>query len=192
MSLNDYLAHKRTAVLARQERVKNGTAQAVQLHAHVTAEGRSGVRRLRIREHHIISDSPYDFAGFNLGPSSPEIQLGVLGTCVTHIFEIQAALLQVPLDSLEVDVHGTIDPRAGQPGHEATPIWPHHIAYEVQVQSSASDEALARLFEAVEKNCPVLNLLRNPQHIEGRVVRRSAAPLEAANAAQAQAPAVAA
>lgn len=171
MSLNAYLKHKRTAVLARQQRVQTGQAQAVQLHAHVSAEGRSGVRRLRIRQHQILSDSPYDFAGFDLGPSSPEIQLGVLGSCVTHIFEIQAALLQVPLDSLEVDVHGTIDPRAGQPGHESTPIWPHNIAYEVQVQSSASDAALARLFEAVEHNCPILNLLRNPQPIEGRLVR---------------------
>ena len=34
-----------------------------------------------------------------------------------------------------------------------------------------SDEQLAELFESVERNCPILNLLRNPQHIEGRVVR---------------------
>jgi hypothetical protein len=86
----------------------------------------------------------------------------VLGTCVTHIFEIQAALLQVPLDSIEVDVRGTIDPRGGHPGHEATPIWPHNIQYEVQVASSASDAQLNELFAAVEKNCPILNLLRNP------------------------------
>ena len=171
MSLNDYLSHKRSAVLARDERIAKGKADAHVLHAHVTAEGRSGVRRLRIREHQIISDSPYDFAGFNLGPSSPELQLGVLGTCVTHIFEIQAAKLQVPLDSLEVKVQGRIDPRAGHAGHESTPIWPHDIRYDVQVQTSASDEQLAELFEAVERNCPILNLLRNPQHIEGRVVR---------------------
>ena len=169
MSLNDYLSHKRSAVLARDERIANGKAEAHTLQAHVTAEGRSGVRRLRIREHQIISDSPYDFAGFNLGPSSPELQLGVLGTCVTHIFEIQAALLQVPLERLEVDVRGRIDPRAGTPGHESTPIWPHDIRYEVQVASPASDEELATLFEAVERNCPILNLLRNPRNIRAEV-----------------------
>lgn len=174
MGLNNYLSHKRAAVLARQQRIAEGTAQANHLHAHVTAEGRSGVRRLRIREHQILSDSPYDFAGFNLGPSSPELQLGVLGTCVTHIFEIQAALLQVPLDSISVDVRGTIDPRAGQPGHEATPIWPHDIRYEVQVQSSADDTQLQTLFDAVEKACPILNLLRNPQSIAGSWVRAQA------------------
>lgn len=189
MSLNDYLFHKRSAVLARQQRIADGTARAVPLHAHVSAEGRSGIRRLRIREHQILSDSPYDFAGFNLGPSSPELQLGVLGTCVTHIFEIQAALLEVPLDSLEVDVRGTIDPRGGKPGHESTPIWPHDIHYEVRVTSEASDAQLAQLFAAVEQSCPILNLLRNPQSIAGKVVRN---PAPAAQATPAAADAVAA
>jgi len=172
MGLIDYLSHKRQAVLARKQRIAEGREGATTLHARVTAEGRSGVRRLRIREHQVISDSPADFAGFNLGSSSPELQLGVLGTCVTHIFEIQAALLQVPLERLEVDVRGRIDPRAGTPGHESTPIWPHDIRYEVQVASPASDEELATLFEAVERNCPILNLLRNPQQIQGTLVRQ--------------------
>lgn len=169
MGLNNYLSHKRAAVLARQQRIAEGTAQANHLHAHVTAEGRSGVRRLRIREHQILSDSPYDFAGFNLGPSSPELQLGVLGTCVTHIFLIQAAERQVPLESLEVEVTGVIDPRGGKPGHEATPIWPHDIGYTVHIDSPASRAEIDALFEAVERTCPILNLLRNPQSIRAEV-----------------------
>ncbi len=169
-NLNDYLAEKRAAVLARTAAVEAGTAQAAELRANVRVEGRSGLRRLRIREHQVISDSPPDFAGYNLGPSSPELQLGVLGTCVSHIFLIQAAQLQVPLESLEVEVTGVIDPRAGKPGHEATPIWPHRIAYTVHIDSPASREDIDALFEAVERNCPILNLLRNPQTIGAQVV----------------------
>ncbi|SEK17211.1 MULTISPECIES: OsmC family protein [unclassified Variovorax] len=167
--LNDYLAEKRAAVLARNAAVEAGTAQPVQLKAHVRAEGRSGVRRLRSREHQVISDSPPDFAGYNLGPSSPELQLGVLGTCVTHIFLIQAAERQVPLESLEVEVTGLIDPRGGKPGHEQTPIWPHEIGYTVHIDSPASRADIDALFEAVERNCPILNLLRNPQAIRAEV-----------------------
>ena len=98
----------------------------------------------------------------------------LLGECVAdpRLGAIQAALLQVPLERLEVDVRGRIDPRAGTPGHESTPIWPHDIRYEVQVASPASDEELATLFEAVERNCPILNLLRNPQQIQGTLVRQ--------------------
>lgn len=167
--LNDYLAEKREAVLARNAAIEAGTAQPLQLKAHVRAEGRSGVRRLRIRDHQVISDSPPDFAGYNLGPSSPELQLGVLGTCVTHIFLIQAAQRQVPLQSLEVEVTGIIDPRGGRPGHESTPIWPHEIGYTVHIDSPASRADIGALFEAVERSCPILNLLRNPQAIKAEV-----------------------
>lgn len=167
--LNDYLSEKRAAVLARNAAIEAGTAQPAQLKASVRAEGRSGVRRLRIREHQVISDSPPDFAGYNLGPSSPELQLGVLGTCVTHIFLIQAAERQVPLESLEVEVTGIIDPRGGRPGHEQTPIWPHQIGYTVHIDSPASRADIDALFEAVERSCPILNLLRNPQAIRAEV-----------------------
>lgn len=190
-NLNDYLAEKRAAVLARTAAVEAGTAQAAELRANVRVEGRSGVRRLRIREHQVISDSPPDFAGYNLGPSSPELQLGVLGTCVSHIFLIQAAQLQVPLESLEVEVTGVIDPRAGKPGHESTPIWPHDIAYTVHIDSPASREVIDALFVAVERNCPILNLLRNPQTIGAQVVlvnSKAASANSPAPRAQAEAP----
>lgn len=136
--LDDYLSQKRAAVLARNVAIDAGIAQPAFLQARVSAEGRSGVRRIRIRDHQVISDSPPDFAGYNLGPSSPELQLGVLGSCVTHVFLIQAALRQVPLTSLEIEVSGVIDPRGGKPGHESTPIWPHNIAYTVHIDSPAS------------------------------------------------------
>lgn len=186
--LNDYLAEKRAAVLARNAAVDAGSAQPLQLKASVKAEGRSGVRRLRIRDHQVISDSPPNFAGYDLGPSSPELQLGVLGTCVTHIFLIQAAERQVPLESLEVEVTGIIDPRGGKPGHENTPIWPHQIGYTVHIDSPASRAEIDALFEAVERNCPILNLLRNPQNIRAEVklvnskAQAATAPQEAGDA----------
>ncbi|ROR24618.1 putative OsmC-like protein [Comamonas sp. BIGb0124] len=168
--LNAYLEQKRKAFHTRQERIESGQADAVQLKASVSAEGRSGVRLLRIRDHRVISDSPADFAGYDLGPSSPELQLGVLGTCVTHIFLIQAADQQVPLNNLRVDVQGTLDPRAGKPGHEHTPFWPHDIAYTVHIDSPASAAQIQQLFESVEAVCPILNLLKNPQTIRAQWV----------------------
>jgi hypothetical protein len=86
----------------------------------------------------VISDSEADFAGYDLGPSSPELQLGVLGSCLTHTFLIQAATLGVPLDSLELEITGIIDPRAGSPGFEDVPIHPHEIRYVVLIASSAA------------------------------------------------------
>lgn len=177
-TLNEYLAEKRTALLARRAHA-NG-AGPHELKAGVRAEGRSGVRRIRIRDFQVISDSGPDFAGYNLGPSSPELQLGVLGSCLTHVFLIQAADQGVPLDALEVEVRGEIDPRAGQPGFEHIPVYPHNIAYTVQIESPAAPEAIAALHAAVERVCPILNLLANPQQISGTVQHRaSGAPAPA-------------
>lgn len=169
--LRGYLSVKRAALLARRAALRNDPPAAPnRLHARAKAEERTGVRRVRIRHHHILSDSPADFAGDDLGPSSPEIQLGVLASCLTHIFLTQAADLRVPLDALEVEVAADHEPRAGEPGFEDVPIHPHNITYTVHVTSPASPERVRELHESVERTCPIYNLLAAPQQISGRVI----------------------
>ena len=121
-NLNEYLGQKREAVLLRNARDPQ-TVEPVKLRAQVSAEGRSGVRRIRIRDHQVVSDSPADFAGYDLGPSSPELLLGSLGSCLTHIFLIKAAELQLPLESLQVEIEGDLDARrqAGLRGRAVLP-----------------------------------------------------------------------
>jgi uncharacterized OsmC-like protein len=153
------------------------------LAARVSVEGRSGVRRIRIRDHQIVTDSGPDFAGYDLGPSSPELQLGVLGSCLAHSYLIQAARLGVPVETIAVDLSGQLDARAGAPGHETVPVSPHALAYTVRIVSPAAPEAVARLEAEVARACPILNLLKAPQDIHGTVEHRQperAAPARAA------------
>jgi uncharacterized OsmC-like protein len=164
-NLIEYLAHKRKALLERRERLASGSLGPTPLLARAIAEGRSGVRRIRIRDFQVITDSPTDFAGYDLGPSSPELQLGILGSCLNHSYLIQAAALEVPIESIEVEVEGTIDRRAGSPGYENTPVYPQNIAYVVKIASPASPAQIDALREKVERACPILNLLKNPQTI---------------------------
>ena len=97
------------------------------------------------------------------------VQLGVLGSCLTHSYEIQAALLQIPLQSLEVELSALIDPRAGSPGHEGTPVYPHDISFTVHIVADVSDQKIQELRANVERSCPILNLLKNPQSLAGRI-----------------------
>ena len=168
-TLREFLVQKRAAILARRDPANAGNIGPIKLEANVTAEGRSGVRRIRIRDFQILSDSGPDFAGYNFGPGSPELQVGVLGSCLTHIFEIQAADQEIPLDSLSVDVSADQDFRSGQPGFEHVPRFPYNLTYTVHIESPASVEDIARLHKAVEDVCPILNLLINPQTINGTV-----------------------
>lgn len=83
--LKEYLAQKRDAVLRRRAHARSEGAHPLRLQAQAQAEGRSGVRRIRIRGFQVISDSLPDFAGYDLGPSSPELLLGALSSCLTHL-----------------------------------------------------------------------------------------------------------
>ncbi|QGF25010.1 OsmC family peroxiredoxin [Raineyella fluvialis] len=170
-TLREYLVQKKAALLARRSAAAEAGHPSMQISARVTAEGRSGVRRIRIRDHHIISDSPADFAGYDLGPSSPEIQLGVLGSCLTHIYLIKAAEFDIELDSLAVGLTARLDPRGGLPEFPDVPVELQDIHYEVQVASPAEDERLEFLKSEVERVCPVLNPLARPQSITGSVAR---------------------
>lgn len=169
-NLQAYLVQKRAALLARNA-VDPNTLAPVTLKARATAEGRSGIRHIRIRQHHIISDSPADFAGYDLGPASPEIFLGSLSSCLTHIFLIHAADRQIPLSRLEVEVQAEVDQRGGKvAGFESVPFYPYNIRYTVELDSSASEQDIADLHHAVETWCPVLNLIKNPQSLEGTLI----------------------
>ncbi|MGW4369019.1 OsmC family protein [Nocardia takedensis] len=166
--LRQYLAHKREALLALEAAAEaNPPEEPIVVRAHTVAEGRSGIRRIRIRDHQIISDSPIDFAGYDLGPGSPEIQLGVLSSCLTHIFEITAARHEIPLDALRVEVRAEIEPRRGRAGFEDAPVEPHNIRYDVFLTSPAPAEQIDALYAIVEAQCPILALLTNPQTITG-------------------------
>lgn len=141
-TLREYLVQKRSALLRRRAAAEGRPSGPRTLEAQVSGEGRSGVRRIRIRAFQVISDSTDDFARWGLGPSSPELQLGVLGSCLTHVFLIQAANLEVSLDALRVTV---------------------------QVELTAVAEGIRRRHEEVEAACPILNLLVEPQTIQGTV-----------------------
>ncbi len=71
--------------------------------------------------------------------------------------------------SIEVEVEAFIDPRAGSPGHETTPVYPQNISYVVRIKSPAPAADIQRLRDNVETACPILNLLKNPQTIKGQI-----------------------
>ena len=168
--LSDYLQAKGIGLRARRETRETAPEDARTLTARITAEGRSGVRRIRIRDHQILTDSGSDLAGYDLGATSVELQLGALGSCLTHVLLIQAADRGFPLDAIDVEVSARMDPRAGQSGFSHGPFFPHDISYTAHVTSLASAEVIASLYEAVEETCPILRLIVTPQRILGHLV----------------------
>lgn len=173
-TLRDYLGLKRKAYQALKSKARTPDYRPTDITARVTVEGRSGIRRIRIRDFQIVTDSPPNFVGYDLGPSSPEVALGSLGSCLAHTWLIQAAAHDLPLDAVAVEVRGRIDLRSGEPGHEGIPPEPHGIAFTVTLATDAPQAAIDTVAAAVERACPILNLLRRPQQVVAEVNRITA------------------
>lgn len=140
------------------------------LRARVKIEGGTGIRHIRtdISNFQVIHDYPRYLGGHNLGPVPEEDILGRMITCLTHIYEIEASKRQVKLDSLELEVEGTLTTR---PGNLNTPPTYKDISYRVSIGSPETRETIEALQKAVESICPIYNMLKDSQPVKGAIVR---------------------
>ena len=166
-TLRDYLQHRRSALL-QWNSLDPAELQPVTLRVL-----NNGVRELTVNgKYRILHDNPAYLGGYNTGMTARENLLGVLATCITHITEGQAALLNVTLDSLALEVTGKWDPRGGRPGFEQVPQYPTDIHYTLHVKTPEREACIEELLAAVEKICPMYNLFIDaPQTFEAKIVR---------------------
>lgn len=173
--LRDFITEeKRPAVLARQVKPAAGKpkAEPETLVARAHVEPRTGLRRVFLGKdgyHQQLHDSAPGLLGYGLAPTVEEHLLGVTGTCLTHIFEVQAASRNVLLDSLELTVDGQLSPRFGS--NVTSPARFSGIHYKVRIESPASAQEIDALRQSVEATCPLYNLVKDEQKLEGRIVR---------------------
>ncbi len=137
--------------------------------ARVVAEGRSGIRRIFIRDFQIISDGSPAGAGFDLGPAPGELLIASVAGCLNHGYLIQAALHGIVLDSLEVTAWATIKP--GQIGTGAADPVDLDFGYKAVISSPAGDAALEDLRNRVELNSFVYNVVTRGSRISGHIER---------------------
>jgi uncharacterized OsmC-like protein len=159
MATLDSYTERKAKVLAqrREDFMAKPEAAFVPLKATSHAAGITGVRPVQMGQYIIISDSAPGLAGHSLGPSSPEMLLGALASCLVHTYLLQATLLEIPLDSL--DMTGVVGlPYDG-------PIRLERLAYKPTVGSPADAATIDRLHTVVEQTCAVLNTLRSPMEV---------------------------
>jgi uncharacterized OsmC-like protein len=163
-TLNDFLK-RRLATLKTLEKTPSDQIQPIRLEVRTTAEQRSGVRRIRIRGHQIISDSDYSFAGYSLGPGSPESSLTAIASDLADAYISQAALKGVQIDSLGVSI--TSRPDSVRP--EKRIVHPHNLLYTIYVKSPATDEQLEEVRILAEQHSPAFNIAAIKQVVKGDI-----------------------
>lgn len=156
--LRQYLVTKHAAI----EVLSGQDVAPTQLHAKVSAESRSGVRRLRIGpegEFQYLSDSGRDYAGYNLGAGSWESLVGVLSSSIADEYIVQAAAANIPIDSLDV-VFTSIPKRKSK-----NLSYPNNLSYVAYIDSPASAAQLEALKRSVHEKSSAINLVTQAQDV---------------------------
>ena len=145
--------------------------------ASFTSASRLGERfrsEVRLRGHALTVDEPHGIGGTDAGPTPIELVLAALGSCQEITYRAFATALGIPLAGVAVTVEGDIDFRGFfaidpsiRPGFE-------RLRVRVQLTSDAGAADLQRLTEAVNRHCPVLDMLSTPVPTELTVETRAA------------------
>jgi uncharacterized OsmC-like protein len=159
--LRKYLAHKKAAMDAAAVEKPRGDQWRETVEAICVADDETGVRKLRMGDFEFIGDSGPSFGGQGLGPSSPELLCGVVSTCLTHMYLIAAAHLDVPLDRVEVRVTAQNNDARLLGLATVDPATPFALRAVVELDApEATPNQLTKLHRYAE-DCPLTQLIRN-------------------------------
>ena len=122
--------------------------------------------KVNIREFSLDVDEPPLIGGTDTGPTPVELVLAALGTCQEIVYATYARVLDIPLDGVEVTAEGRLDLR-GFFGVADVPAGFQDVTFTVDIASPAAPEDIARLVEAVNAHCPVLDILKQPVSVRG-------------------------
>ena len=121
---------------------------------------------VRIRDFTLTVDEPAKIGGDDTGPTPVELVLAALGTCQEIVYATYARVLNIPIDGVAVTADGRVDLR-GFFGVADVPAGFQDVTYTVDITSSAPAADVARLVEAVNTHCPVLDILQQPVAVTG-------------------------
>ena len=130
---------------------------------------------VRSGDHSMTIDELEMLGGTNQGPNPVEVVLSALGACQEITYRLYADKLEIPVTGVEVEVLGKID-LCGffavddnvRPGYT-------DVMANVKIESTASDEDIQRLIEAVDAHCPVLDIISNSTPVKINVEKVAAA-----------------
>lgn len=124
----------------------------------------------RTRRFVITCDDPPPLGGVDSAPFPPELLLAALAGCVTSGIATNAALFDVPLDAMGIDMEADVDVR-GVLGHDkAVRNGITDIRYTVTIQTSAPEEKVRRCKETIDRKSPIRDTLANPVNITSDLV----------------------
>jgi uncharacterized OsmC-like protein len=107
--------------------------------------------------------------GNDAGPGPGVLLRAALGSCLAVGYATWAARMEVPIDSLEVDVETDFDARGSHGVGDDLPRGYGAVRYRVRITSPATQEEVMRVLDAADAHSPILDDFRRPLPVERTV-----------------------
>ena len=107
--------------------------------------------------------------GSGAGPNPGVLGRGALGSCLALGYAMWAYRLEVPLDSLEVDVEADYDARGELGVADDVPPGYTQVRYIVTVASSAPEENVRRVIDTADKYSPYRDVFARAHDVRREV-----------------------
>ncbi|HET8809065.1 MAG TPA: OsmC family protein [Flavobacteriaceae bacterium] len=117
----------------------------------------------------LTADIGTEQGGNNAGPGPGVLERAALGSCLALGYVQHAALMEIPIDNLLVEVETDFDAR-GMFGIEDRPPGFTKICYTLYLESPASDAELKKVIAEVDKYSPVRDDFSRAVPIESKVI----------------------
>jgi len=112
-------------------------------------------------------DEPPELGGQDSASNPVELVLGALGACQEIMYSAYASVMDIKLDSVQVDVRGYLDLKGLFGMDEEIPAGFKRVSFDTKIVSDADETALMELINTVENHCPVLDILTRAQTVNG-------------------------
>ncbi|HTI35521.1 MAG TPA: OsmC family protein, partial [Miltoncostaea sp.] len=126
------------------------------------------------RGHTLDVDEPTMIGGTDAGPNPVELVLAALGTCQAITYRVWAAMLDIRLDDVLFETEGDIDLNGLFGLQEGVRPGFTRLRHHVVLIGPESAERYRELVEAVDRHCPVLDIVSSPEPVAREVEVRAA------------------
>ena len=122
-----------------------------------------------VRDHTVVSDYAGPAGGTDKAPNPIELLLSAFAACVEAAFYEFALHRGITVNSLSVEIEGTLDLRGLFMVDDSTRPGFQDLNYVFNIESPDDEQEVRKLAEEVIVHCPVVDSLINPVSVNGSI-----------------------
>jgi uncharacterized OsmC-like protein len=122
-----------------------------------------------VRDHTVTSDYAEPAGGTNKASNPIELLLAAFAACIEASFYEFAVHRGIKINSLTVEVEGTLDLKGLFMVDESTKPGFQDLTYTFNIESPDNEDEIRQLAEKVIAHCPVVDSLINPVAVNGSI-----------------------